>query len=830
MTRIFVCLAACLLLAGQSLLAHEPHDAIDVVAVSPNFAQDQTVLAAFDNFTIKFGVYAILKSTDGGTTWSGIPGLPNNTAMVAVLFSPAYATDQTIFIAGKGGLFATTNQGASWSLLDKSNLMAMALSPNFATDNTLFVTTSRNTIAESTNRGQGFTKVPVPSGLTGGLTAIAVSPNYAVDHTLLLGTAVNGIFESTNSGATWTPVTSGMTVAAVQSIVFSPAYATDQTAFAGTYGSGMLVSTTAGTSWTASNNGLTDLNVTSVVLSPTYLTDSTIYVATAEAGVFKSNNRGAAWQPGATVNRRLSPQTPKHYRSLAATGNDLFVAMWEGLWLSNNGASTWQYLDTIPTLLIRNINLSPNYANDQTVFANTYGSGNLWSTDGGTTWTFQNEGMDIAYTDPSGLSPNYANDGTAFVGNADGLQKTTDYGGTWTLLQGGLGGPTYIRGIGISPNYALDSTLLIGTRNGPVTCGNAPITHQDPGFVPTLTGLFLSTDGGVTWGSTSLTEPVSQGCFGVVSAAMSPAFATDLTAFAASPDTGLYKSTDGGMNWTLLNPPSTDMSIVTVSPNYVHDQTVYAAGYYVGIYMSVDGGNTWKTLPVTGNTRVLDLRISPNYANDQTVYAATLQKGLVLITNGGTSVTTVTSFPDNFVTAVGMSPNFGTDRTIFAAGYHGLYKSVDGGITWTYTAEPARVEEARNVAGLGQQPPAITFVGGWSDITPAPLSSTNAFMQTGNSGDTATFNFVGTGVEWLTWIGPLQGSASIELDGVSEGTVSLNAPMDLYQQVAWQADGLPCTYHTVIITSVPGTGQTVSLDAFNVQVDGCAFPGFQPSR
>jgi len=830
-TRVHLCVAACLVLVCQALQAHEPHDAIDVVAVSPNFANDQTVLAGFDNFTLKLGVYAILKSTDGGVTWSAVMGLPDNTAMVAIQFSPAYSQDQTIFVAGGGGLFGTTNQGASWSLLFSAPATAMALSPSFATDNTLFLVTAKNTILKSTDRGKAFKTLAVPSGLTSSLTAIGVSPSFAQDHVLLVGGKADGIFETGDGGALWTPVTTGLTLSQVTALTFSPNFATDHTAYSGTYGRGMLVTKNGGTTWTFVNTGLTDMNVTAVLTSPNYTQDSTVYIATAGAGTFSSNSAGSSWTAGTPVPRMMSPQTPKHYRSLAATtsgsGVLLYLAMWEGLWSSTSGGASWQYIDTIPTRLVRYIHLSPNYTNDQTIFASLYGGGTIWSFNGGSTWSIRNTGLELAYTDASGISPNFANDQTAFAGLSLGLQKTTSAGINWQLLQGGLGQPTYVRGLGISPNYANDSTLLIGTRNGPVTCpGSAILTHIDP--EPTqnprvYTGLFLSKNGGTTWGKTSLTRQASSGCWGIIGATMSPNFAADKTAFAASPDTGLYKSTDGGNTWTLLTVPSTTLALVITSSNYAKDQTVFAVGLTSGVYKSSDGGSTWTSISRLATVKALDLQVSPNYANDQTFYVATVQMGLVKCTQAGSNVAQVTTFPDNFVSAVGMSPNFANDLTMFAAGYHGLYKSTDGGNTWTYTMEPARFEEARNILGPGGQGPDIIFTGNWTNQAPSNLASTYAFMITGKAGDTAVFNFVGTSVSWLSWTGPTQGSASLTLDGVSQGAVHLNAASDAYQQNVWQKQGLSCAYHTLTITAQPASGQTVSLDAFDVHITGCAY-------
>jgi hypothetical protein len=193
----------------------------------------------------------------------------------------------------------------------------------------------------------------------------------------------------------------------------------------------------------------------------------------------------------------------------------------------------------------------------------------------------------------------------------------------------------------------------------------------------------------------------------------------------------------------------------------------------------------------------------------------------VKFTHGGTTMSQVSSYPDNFVTAVNLSPNFATDNTLFAAGYHGLYKSTDGGSTWADTRAPARIEESQNIAGPLEEPPIITYQGTWSSVTPSTVASSNAYMLTSTYGDTAVLEFTGSGIGWVTWTGPHQGRASIQLDGVSQGTVNLTAPVDQYQQLVWQKQGLTCDTHTLIVTALPQSGQTVTLDAFNVRVNNC---------
>jgi len=813
--RVLFCMIACVALAARCLMAHDPHDPIFTVAISPNYANDQTVFASTGDLSLKIDVVALFKSTDGGVTFSPVAGLPKDTTLLTIAFSPGYSQDQTIYIAGsQGGLFRSTDQGTSWSTLVGQSIEFVTLSPNFVNDNTLFVLTANKTILKSTNRGDTWTSVPAPASLTSGLHSMAVSPNYVADHTLLLGTAADGIFKSGNAGASWLNVTSGRTLPTVEVLAFSPNFSSDQTAFAATFGSGVLVSTNKGNSWTASNSGITDLNVTSLALSPNYAQNSTLWVTAAAGGVFQSASSGAAWNPGVTVQRVPSSLTTVHYKALASglssSGVALYLGMYEGLWISSNSGSSWRYIDTLPTRLIRYINVSPNFAQDQTVFASTYGSGNLWSTTGGASWYFSNTGMQLPYTDASAISPNYAADGIAFSSNDAGLERTSTRGKIWQLMAG-IGVSCYPRAVAVSPAFAQDSEVLIGLATTSTGAGVPPPAKQPN------TGVYRSTDGGNTFVTTSLS-----GITGIYSIAMSPAFSSDRTAFAASQSNGLYKSTDSGITWTAVATlPTKALGIVAISPSFATDGTLFAAGIPGGVYKSTDRGSTWSTLSGTDSLRVLNLQISPNYTVDQSLFAGTVQRGLMRFTKGGATIFPVYSFPDNFVTAIGLSPNFANDNTLFAAGYHGLFKSTDAGSTWTNTGAPARIEESQNIAGPLDEPPIITYQGSWLDVVPSAYASSNAYMQTNTSQDALVLNFLGTGIGWVTLTGPHQGTAAIQLDGVSQGTVSLHAPVDSYQQLVWQTQGLVCGLHTLSITAQPQSGQSVSLDAFNVWVNNC---------
>jgi photosystem II stability/assembly factor-like uncharacterized protein len=792
------------------MMAHQPHDPMSVVAVSPNYSQDQTVFVGTDALTVPLPVaeYVPLVSTNGGFTFTVMRGLPNQ-MMLSGAVSPGYVRDGTVFLGGQGGLWRSTDRGGSWTAVGgallAADVQAVAMAPNFATKGVIFAITAGGVFG-SKDRGNTWMRMGTPGPLASDLTAIAVSPNYAADRTLLAGSAADGIFKSTDWGNTWAPVTAALTLPAITAISFSPSFGADRTIFAATRGSGFLVSTDGGANWAAANTGITDLNATAIALSPHFAQDSTLWIATAAGGVFRSADRAASWSPCGTVGRPLSEQTATHFRTLAAAagqnGPVLFLGMFEGLWISTDSGATWQYGDAFPTRVARAMYVSPGYPQDRTVFVSTYGGGTLWSTDGGQNWAFKNTGLVNPYTDAVTMSPNYAADKMAFVGTTAGLQRISAGSSRWQLMEA-LGIPTFPRSLGISPGFAQDSTIFIGTHLG---INYAKYVDYHGKLIPNQ-GLFISVDAGNTWAPTGIGGPP------IDSIAVSPAFPADRTVFAGSSYAGLFKSTDGGTTFAPLPIVAGDTCVlpVAVSPAYDADQTVFAATSHSGIYKSTDGGGTWRPIPGSVLSTAFAIALSPNYAADRTLFLGTMQQGLLKSVDGGNTLL-ATTLPDNFVTAVNFSPGYAQDHTVFAAGYGGIYKSTDGGSTWVYMAEPARLEEDRTFT--------ISYQGSWP-ISKAQAASTAQLAVTTQTGASATLKFMGSGARWIGMKGPQAGTASILLDGILDSTVVLTAPQNQMQQSLWLKRGLACGVHAVTIVASPESGQSVTLDALDTWQDTC---------
>lgn len=166
----------------------------------------------------------ILRSSDGGQTWftALLPTPPP--LVVALALSPNFADDGTLLAAtAEDGVYSSTDRGTHWTpwnfgLIDL-NLNALALSPDFARDQMGFVGTESG-IFRSKNGGRAWRALPFPLDAAPVLS-LGISPDFATDNTLFAGTESNGLYVSTDRGQTWLPSEKLQNSAAVNAISFS---------------------------------------------------------------------------------------------------------------------------------------------------------------------------------------------------------------------------------------------------------------------------------------------------------------------------------------------------------------------------------------------------------------------------------------------------------------------------------------------------------------------------------------------------------------------------------------------------------------------------------
>src|SRR5262245_49557042 len=106
---LLVILGTTLVVRIPTAAAHTPHDPIGHIALSPEFANDETIFVISQN--------RILRSRNAGTTWRE---LNRGFASVAVFtrFAIAPSDKKIIYLASRGGgIYRSDDEGSSWSQL-----------------------------------------------------------------------------------------------------------------------------------------------------------------------------------------------------------------------------------------------------------------------------------------------------------------------------------------------------------------------------------------------------------------------------------------------------------------------------------------------------------------------------------------------------------------------------------------------------------------------------------------------------------------------------------------------------------------------------------------
>ncbi|WP_295628162.1 hypothetical protein [uncultured Nitrosomonas sp.] len=563
--------------------------------------------------------------------------------------------------------------------------------------------------------------------------AFAASPDYANDKTMFLvtdgaytGWRYDEILRSTDGGLNWINIPNGMNHAFEYSVLrVSPKFSTDQTVFAGLKGKGGIYrSTNRGDAWESYNTGLAASNlivrkmevaesssgyvlffadangalfrrtntnanwvqvldktnkVTVIAISPDYATNNTLVIANSTGYLKKSTDGGNNW-----VDLGNPTGTIIYDMAIAPGGaTEMFLATPSfGIFYSSDGGSTFiNKGNNLPNEAINNIAISPNYAIDRTVYCTSLRQSAFKSTDKGNNWTLFNSGAKV--TQQTGLlnemtdlqiSRTYATDKTVFLPVFDGLFISKNSGTTWQQRQTRMG---LMTGLALSTNFNSNQDMIATTYVG--------------------RGIAISANGGTTWSTSGWPNPSGRKMNFFDSQVVSNSNGSQTVVSATNSYVG--SSLDFGASWTVkfvprfpaINPDSVTFTSLAASPNFTNDKEIYLGSRFHGVLHTKDAGKTWQLqrgVPLANP--VTNIAVSPNYANDRTTFVATRSGQVWRTQNGGdtflrvgaSSIISTGSVGQRY-TWVAVSPQFATDNLVLVGTNNGIYRSADGGTTWT---------------------------------------------------------------------------------------------------------------------------------------------------
>jgi photosystem II stability/assembly factor-like uncharacterized protein len=129
-----------------------PAPVVSAFAISPAHSADGILLAA----SLEDGVF---RSINSGAGWSGWNFGLYDHRVNCLAISPDFAHDQTVFAGTDTGLFISRNGGRSWSARADDDLTCVTfigLSPNFGLDRRLWIATEKDGLLESKDAGHSF--------------------------------------------------------------------------------------------------------------------------------------------------------------------------------------------------------------------------------------------------------------------------------------------------------------------------------------------------------------------------------------------------------------------------------------------------------------------------------------------------------------------------------------------------------------------------------------------------------------------------------------------------------------------------------------------------
>ncbi len=572
----------------------------------------------------------------------------------------AMAIDGTLYAYGKGltyTLLKSTDGGYSWSYtgMVQDSIVDIATVPNDAS--VVYYATSSN-VYKSADAGNSFVLLPPNPGGAGTnnleITSIDVaSLGYYI---IVVGTRdtdgseYGGVYVLSESERFTSWIDTNVGSYDVYAVAFSPNFSADRQLVAvATNETDTLVTTKVGDArWGATvgdarldrdNSGIP--TPVAVAASADIAFPEDYDVTRGRYGLFVAIDTGSGSGDVYRINRTVATDlnigfayglSNTDVTAVAVTGNAVTANLLAGaassaqVYLGTDGGGNWTRSTKEPTGQAKTcVVMAPDFSSSGKAYAATSGTESAFSytVDGGVTWN-QPGLIDTKISDILDMapSPNYSQDNTLFMltwGSNHSLWRSLNGGVRWErVYSSALANVDSIKRVKLSPQYGDGSQVIFITgKSG----GNPAIWN--------------SADNGQDFGLPRVTrDPITGATFSIDTWAV----VDDDALFVGSYDgsNGLVYHTTGSGWWYSAGVVAGNQSLysIALSPNYDQDGTIVVGNTNGWVYWSNDDGVTFEPLPLDATSPPLTGSISVAFAHrfnsNNTVYAAsnTPDKGI----------------------------------------------------------------------------------------------------------------------------------------------------------------------------------------------------------
>lgn len=627
-----------------------------------------------------------------GSTWKfiGVDKVPDmnptvgNTGVGRFNYLEFHPTDPKIIWAASssGGVWRTTNTGASWVNFDQTDFMSIGIADiavSKSNPNIVYAATGDANgpsglgayfsigVYKTTNNGQTWTLLPSPTG--GTLTQATQFVIYAMEvhptdpNKVYLATD-GGFFISQNGGSSWTQVSSGL----CRDIVMHPSNSNLIYGALRVSGSSYKISM-----YDVGANRWNDIQTISncvrirLAVHPNFPNTAYAIAVNQNNGfraIFKSVNSGTTWT-------QTSATTPFNYLGLTILNSstygqgsyDLAIAMSPrneneivigGIhaWISSNSGSTFTPITNgyNEPINVENVHPDQHYA----IFVNNrlylaHDGGIVYSDNFGTNWNNITDG--ISNTEHSRLSV-ASNNGNIILSGSQDNGTYSKSGTKWNIVTGGDG-----------MDNAIDPTnsniMYTASQNG---------------------SFFKSTNGGTNFGQMLNSNITGENAYWCAPITIDPKNSSVLYAGYLN----IWKSTNRGSNWTRIsnlgNNANQTITWIAVSPS--NSSYIYACYSNISspnfsnrstLIRSIDGGNTWNIIYTHPSQSITSIVVHPTTPTKVYISLSGYGAGQKVFQIDGTTATNISgslpNLPVNIITYQPNSPDrliIGNDMGVFA--------------------------------------------------------------------------------------------------------------------------------------------------------------------